>query len=39
METTAIQRALVALGSSLAADGVAGPKNKTALQAFQRGSR
>lgn len=37
METTAIQRALIALGYSLAADGVSGPKTNTAIMAFQRG--
>jgi lysozyme len=36
MDTTAIQRALVALGYSLTIDGVGGPKTKAALMAFQR---
>lgn len=37
MDTTAVQRALVALGYSLVIDGIAGPKTTTAVQAFQRG--
>ncbi|MGO4666605.1 peptidoglycan-binding protein [Bosea sp. 2RAB26] len=37
MDTTAIQRALVALGYAVTVDGVPGPKTKTAIQAFQRG--
>jgi lysozyme len=36
MDTTALQRALVALGYSLTVDGVGGPKTKAALIAFQR---
>lgn len=35
MDTTAIQRALVALGYSLAVDGVAGAKTRAAVKAFQ----
>lgn len=38
MDTTAIQRALVALGYSLVVDGVMGPKTRIALQTFQRGA-
>lgn len=35
MDTTAIQRVLVALGYSLVVDGKPGPKTKAAIQAFQ----
>lgn len=35
MDTTAIQRALLALGYSLAIDGVAGAKTRAAVRAFQ----
>ncbi len=35
MDTTAIQRALVALGYSLAVDGIAGAKTRAAVKAFQ----
>lgn len=38
MDTTAIQRALVALGYSLAVDGAMGPKTRIVVQAFQRGA-
>jgi len=38
MDTTAIQRALVALGYSLVVDGAMGPKTRAALQTFQRGA-
>jgi len=38
MDTTALQRALIALGYSLVIDGMAGPKTRIALQAFQRGA-
>lgn len=38
MDTTAVQRALVALGYSLVVDGVLGPKTRTVFQAFQRGA-
>lgn len=37
MDTTAIQRALVALGYSLMVDGVMGSQTRVMLQAFQRG--
>lgn len=37
MTNAEIQRALIALGYSLVADGVIGPKSKTAIMAFQRG--
>ncbi|WP_248311241.1 peptidoglycan-binding protein [Bosea sp. UNC402CLCol] len=37
MGTTAVQRALVALGYSLVVDGKPGPATKAAIQAFQRG--
>ncbi|PZU82901.1 MAG: hypothetical protein DI527_24570 [Chelatococcus sp.] len=37
MDTTAVQRALIALGYSLAVDGVMGPQTRAALQTFQRG--
>ncbi|MEZ2406120.1 peptidoglycan-binding protein [Bosea sp. RCC_152_1] len=36
MDTTAIQRALVALGYSLVVDGKPGPKTKAAMEAFQK---
>ena len=35
MDTTAIQRALVALGYALLFDGVAGAKTRAAVKAFQ----
>ncbi|MGO4408045.1 peptidoglycan-binding protein [Bosea sp. RAF48] len=35
MDTTAIPRALVALGNSLVVGSVAGPKTKAAVKAFQ----
>lgn len=38
MDTTAIQRALVALAYSLVVDGVMGPKTRTVVQTFQRGT-
>lgn len=38
MDTTAIQRALAALGYSLVIDGVMGPKTRTTVQTFQRGA-
>lgn len=37
MNVADIQRALIALGYSLVADGFNGPKTKTAIMAFQRG--
>ncbi|MGF7055403.1 peptidoglycan hydrolase-like protein with peptidoglycan-binding domain [Bosea sp. OAE752] len=37
MGTTAVQRALVALGYSLVVDGKPRPATKAAIQAFQRG--
>ncbi|MEZ2409059.1 peptidoglycan-binding protein [Bosea sp. RCC_152_1] len=37
MDTTAVQRALVALGYSLVVDGKPGPATRAAIQAFQRG--
>lgn len=37
MITRDVQAALLSLGYSLAVDGVAGPKTRTAIQAFQRG--
>lgn len=36
MDTTAVQRALVALGYSLVIDGVMGPKTRIVVQTFQR---
>ncbi len=38
MDTTAVQRALVALGYSLDVDGAIGPQTKSAIVAFQRGA-
>lgn len=38
MDTTAVQRALVALGYSLVIDGVRGPKTRTIVQTFQLGA-
>lgn len=38
MDTTAIQRALVALGYSLVVDGAMGPKTRAAIQTFQLGA-
>ena len=38
MDTTAVQRALVALGYPLVVDGVMGPMAKAAIVAFHRGA-
>lgn len=37
MNAREVQAALLSLGYSLTADGIAGPKTRTAIQAFQRG--